>query len=69
MASPACAVTGMETPIPTGLRRALRRAREGVALDATEAEILLSARGDALADLCASAGRVRDQGLVDAGRP
>jgi FO synthase len=52
-----------------GIRRALRRAREGVTLDATEAEILLSARGDALADLCASAGRVRDQGLIDAGRP
>jgi FO synthase len=53
----------------SALRRALRRARDGVALDATEAEILLSARGDALADLCASAARVRDQGLVDAGRP
>jgi FO synthase len=52
-----------------GLRRALRRARDGVALDATEAEILLSARGDALADLCGSAARVRDQGLADAGRP
>jgi FO synthase len=47
----------------------LKRARDGVALDATEAEILLSARGDALADLCASAARVRDQGLADAGRP
>jgi FO synthase len=53
----------------SALRRALRRARDGVALDATEAEILLSARGDALADLCATAGRVRDQGLADAGRP
>src|SRR3954471_5752839 len=53
----------------SGLRRALRRARDGVALDATEAEILLTARGDALADLCASAARVRDQGLADAGRP
>ncbi|MEO9138306.1 MAG: bifunctional FO biosynthesis protein CofGH [Jatrophihabitans sp.] len=52
-----------------GLRRALRRARDGVALDATEAEILLGARGDALADLCGSASRVRDQGLTDAGRP
>ncbi len=53
----------------SGLRRALRRARDGVALDATEAEILLAARGDALADLCGSAARVRDQGLADAGRP
>jgi FO synthase len=52
-----------------GLRRALRRARDGVALDAAEAEVLLSARGDALEDLCASAARVRDQGLADAGRP
>ncbi|MDT4930682.1 MAG: synthase [Pseudonocardiales bacterium] len=51
------------------MRRALRRARDGVALDATEAEILLGARGDDLTDLCASAARVRDQGLADAGRP
>jgi FO synthase len=51
------------------LRRALRRARDGVAIDATEAEILLSARDDALVDLCASAARVRDQGITDAGRP
>ena len=53
----------------SALRRALRRARDGVTLDATEAEILLGARGDDLVDLCASAARVRDQGLVDAGRP
>src|SRR5881398_41563 len=59
----------MEQTVPSGLRRALRRARDGVTIDAAEAEILLSARGDALADLCASAARVRDQGLADAGRP
>src|SRR5436305_203499 len=53
----------------SGLRRALRRARDGVALDPGEAETLLTARGDALADLCASAARVRDQGLAEAGRP
>jgi FO synthase len=53
----------------SALRRALRRARDGVAVDRAEAEVLLSARGDALADLCASAARVRDQGLLDAGRP
>jgi FO synthase len=53
----------------SALRRVLRRARDGVSLDPTEAETLLSARGDALADLCASAARVRDQGLADAGRP
>ncbi|GAB2485307.1 radical SAM protein [Jatrophihabitans fulvus] len=59
----------MTSDLPHGLRRALRRARDGVALDAGEAEILLGARGDALADLCASASRVRDQGLEAAGRP
>jgi len=51
------------------MRRALRRARDGVALDETEAAILLRARGDDLADLAASAARVRDAGLRDAGRP
>jgi FO synthase len=40
-----------------------------VALDVTEAEVLLAARGEALDDLLASAARVRDAGLVDAGRP
>jgi FO synthase len=53
----------------SGLRRALHRAAEGVALDATEAEILLGARGEALAALCAAAARVRDQGLQAEGRP
>src|SRR5579885_1872630 len=52
-----------------GLRRALKRVENGVALDATEAEFLLGARGDALEALCAAAARLRDQGLVDAGRP
>ncbi|MGW7515281.1 bifunctional FO biosynthesis protein CofGH [Streptomyces sp. NPDC054796] len=51
------------------MRRALRRARDGVALDATEAAVLLQARGDDLADLAASAARVRDAGLEAAGRP
>ncbi|MFN2518775.1 MAG: bifunctional FO biosynthesis protein CofGH, partial [Jatrophihabitantaceae bacterium] len=55
--------------VPQGLSRALRRARDGVTLDATEAEILLGARGDALVDLCASAARVRDAGLAAVGRP
>jgi len=53
----------------SALRRALRRARDGVALDATEAEILLTARGSDLDDLLTSAARVRDQGLAAAGRP
>ncbi|HEV7193151.1 MAG TPA: bifunctional FO biosynthesis protein CofGH [Jatrophihabitantaceae bacterium] len=52
----------------SALRRALRRARDGVTLDAVEAEILLRARGAELDDLCASASRVRDSGLAAAGR-
>ncbi|MFJ8827971.1 bifunctional FO biosynthesis protein CofGH [Streptomyces sp. NPDC102467] len=51
------------------MRRALKRARDGVALDVTEAAVLLQARGDDLADLTASAARVRDAGLAAAGRP
>lgn len=51
------------------MRRALKRARDGVALDVTEAAVLLRARGDDLEDLCASAARVRDAGLEAAGRP
>lgn len=51
------------------MRRALKRARDGVALDVTEATVLLQARGDDLEDLCASAARVRDAGLEAAGRP
>jgi FO synthase len=34
-----------------------------------EAEVALQARGSALADLCVSAARVRDAGLLAAGRP
>ncbi|WP_395365306.1 bifunctional FO biosynthesis protein CofGH [Streptomyces sp. YH02] len=58
-------------PAPTAnaMRRALRRARDGVALDVGEAAVLLRARGEDLADLVASAGRVRDAGLAAAGRP
>lgn len=52
----------------TALRRVLRRARDGVALNVDEAAIAMTARGDDLADLCASAARVRDAGLVSAGR-
>ncbi|WMX46558.1 bifunctional FO biosynthesis protein CofGH [Streptomyces roseicoloratus] len=56
-------------PTANAMRRALRRARDGVALDAVEAAVLLRARGDDLADLVATAGRVRDAGLAAAGRP
>ncbi|MBT2382136.1 bifunctional FO biosynthesis protein CofGH [Streptomyces sp. ISL-11] len=55
-------------PTANAMRRALRRARDGVALDVTEAAVLLQARGDDLTDLCASAARVRDAGLEAAGR-
>ena len=51
------------------MRRALKRARDGVALDVAEAAVLLQARGDDLTDLAASAARVRDAGLEAAGRP
>ncbi|MGI5338517.1 bifunctional FO biosynthesis protein CofGH [Streptomyces sp. CA-181903] len=56
-------------PTANAMRRALKRARDGVALDVTEAAVLLQARGDDLEDLCASAARVRDAGLEAAGRP
>ncbi|MEU6969201.1 bifunctional FO biosynthesis protein CofGH [Kitasatospora aureofaciens] len=56
-------------PTANAMRRALRRARDGVALDLTEAAVLLQARGEDLRDLCASAARVRDAGLEAAGRP
>jgi FO synthase len=56
-------------PTENSMRRALKRARDGVALDAGEAAVLLQARGAALDDLAASAARVRDAGLEAAGRP
>ncbi|MFJ8626990.1 bifunctional FO biosynthesis protein CofGH [Kitasatospora sp. NPDC093550] len=56
-------------PTANAMRRALRRARDGVALDVTEAAVLLQARGEDLRDLCESAARVRDAGLEAAGRP
>ncbi|MGW2492201.1 bifunctional FO biosynthesis protein CofGH [Streptomyces sp. NPDC001606] len=56
-------------PTENSMRRALKRARDGVALDVTEAAVLLQARGEALTDLAASAARVRDAGLAQAGRP
>jgi FO synthase len=53
----------------SGMRRALARARDGKALDLDEATVLMGARGEELAQLLDVAGRVRDAGLVDAGRP
>ena len=55
-------------PSAAALRRVLRRARDGVALNVDEAAIALTARGADLTDLMASAARVRDAGLEAAGR-
>jgi FO synthase len=57
-----------KAPAPSAMRRVLRRAREGVALNVDEATVLLHARGEDLMDLMASASRVRDAGLLEAGR-
>jgi len=65
MASPADA----NAPTTSAMRRALARARDGKTLDLTEASILLQARGDDLKTLSEHASRVRDAGLVAAGRP
>ncbi|MDX2292061.1 MULTISPECIES: bifunctional FO biosynthesis protein CofGH [Streptomyces] len=56
-------------PTRNSMRRALRRARDGVALDVGEAAVLLRARGEDLDELVGVAGRVRDAGLEAAGRP
>src|SRR6201995_4592693 len=64
-------LTSPSVPPPTGgsaLRRGLRRARDGVALNVDEAAVAMTARGEDLADLCRSAARVRDAGLESAGR-
>ena len=53
---------------PQAMRRALSRAERGVALDVSEAAVLLTARGEDLEVLCATAARVRDAGLASAGR-
>jgi FO synthase len=52
----------------SALRRVLRRARDGVALNVDEAAVAMTARGADLVDLCASAARVRDAGLESAER-
>jgi len=51
------------------MRRALRRASDSATLNLDEITILLSARDEALTQLCASAARVRDAGLLEARRP
>jgi FO synthase len=59
----------MAVPGTSAMRRALRRAADGKAIDATEAEVLLHARGADLDALCAVAAQVRDAGLAALGRP
>ena len=54
--------TAMVMAAPSGIRRALARARDGKTLTENEAEALLSARGDALEDLLQTASRLRDAG-------
>jgi len=56
------------TPTDAAIRRALRRAHDGAALDVTEAAVLLHATGDAFDELLAAAGRVRDAHLNAEGR-
>src|ERR1700760_4338282 len=51
------------------MRRALARARDGKALDAAEAEVLLRARDADLDQLLQYASRTRDAGLAQAQRP
>lgn len=58
-----------ETTTPQQVRRALARAERGAALDVAEATALLAATGPDLDRLTAAAARVRDAGLVAAGRP
>lgn len=60
--------TEVPAPTPSAMRRALRRARDGVVISVDEATTLLHARGEDLVDLCASAARVRDAGLLAEGR-
>ena len=52
----------------SAMRRVLRRARDGVALNVDEAAVAMTARGEDLVELCRSAARVRDAGLESAGR-
>ncbi|WP_086820135.1 bifunctional FO biosynthesis protein CofGH [Allokutzneria sp. NRRL B-24872] len=58
----------LHAPTDAAVRRALRRARDGAALDVTEAAVLLSARGAHLDELLAAAGTVRDAHLAAEGR-
>nr|WP_229746121.1 bifunctional FO biosynthesis protein CofGH [Rhodococcus trifolii] len=71
VSSPSSSVAPSAEPEPSAsaVRRALRRARDGVVLNVDEATVLLHARGDDLVDLTTSAARVRDAGLLAERRP
>ncbi|KUL36711.1 2-phospho-L-lactate guanylyltransferase [Actinoplanes awajinensis subsp. mycoplanecinus] len=58
-----------EVPTEASIRRALRRAADGKAIDVDEATALLAASGDQFSELLAIAGGIRDAGLREAGRP
>lgn len=68
LGNPAIPARASSNASASALRRVLRRARDGVALNVDEAAVAMTARGADLADLCASAARVRDAGLESAGR-
>lgn len=57
------------SPSSREVRRALARVERGAAIDVAEATALLAATGEDLDRLTAVAARVRDAGLVAAGRP
>ncbi|RAM37343.1 bifunctional FO biosynthesis protein CofGH [Arthrobacter globiformis] len=63
-------MTAMDTFVPSesAIRRALRRAEDGVTLNPDEAQTLLHARGENLTRLMTAASRVRDAGLEQAGQ-
>jgi FO synthase len=56
-------------PTDASIRRALKRAADGKAIDVDEAAALLAADGDVLDELLTIAGGIRDAGLREAGRP
>ncbi|MBA0128126.1 bifunctional FO biosynthesis protein CofGH [Haloechinothrix sp. YIM 98757] len=60
--------TSDSAPTTSAMRRALRRAEDGVPLDVSEAATLLHARGDDLERLLATASRVRAAHTTDQGR-
>lgn len=61
-----------QQPAESAIRRALRRAHDGVALDMTEVAVLMAVRGEQLTELMAVAAAVRDGGVdpaaVESGR-